>query len=490
MRDGFDAGKKKTGLLIGGAVAAVAVVALLAVVAGGLFSPPKERLEKAVVKSFAAWAEAEDALGLPDLGKLTEKRSVSQRASLRLNKLDAAMIGYDLSALEGLNLRFRSDLDGRELGAELAVSRGVRELLVVLLTVDDAEACLASPQLTGGDFYGVNTETLGADLKRLGVRDAADISFNFFDLMDIAAPEGRTEEIEQAMKEAVVALFDAVQVEKDGKETISVNQTRIKTDVYQVTVPKEAMKDYVNAVSGALSDYVARCREMCRAIGVPEDVAENLVPYGDPAESLGDLLDELGDVELTVYVGGGYVSAVRYEGHVFDDDTPLKLDLYLGGGEEYVDDLRLEVDVDGQTVTIDSSGDHGGKSGVFTDKTTFRGGFSTVTSELRYEPGKADNLSWEISVPGAGSLEVAGQLTAGEESVDLRLDELALKVLGVELCSAEADYYMGPCEGWSVTARDPKLIGEMNGLELMAAALKLQVNAQTWMEDMQGIFNF
>lgn len=486
--------KKKTGLIIGAAVAAVAVIALLAAVVSGLFASPKGQLEKAMVRSLAAYAKAGDALGLPDLSRL--ERSVSRRTSLRLTGLNTAVTGYDLSALEGLGLRFQSDLDGadRRLGMELAAFWDDQELLSVRLAVDDAEVCLASPQLTGGDFYGVNTETLGEDLRRMGVQDAGDISFNFFDLVDIAAPEGRTEEIGQTVKEANKALFDAVQVEKGGKETISVNQTRTKTDAYRVTVPKEAMKDYVNTVAGALSevDYRKLYEEIFRATGTPEDVLdeilgelEDLDPYGGLAESLGDLLDELGDVELTVHVGGGYVSAVVYGDYVIDGG--IHLALYLGGGEEYVDNLRLEADVDGQKVIIDSSGDHGCKGGAFTDETTIRGPFSAVTSEFRYEPGKAqDNLSWKVGVPGAGSLEMAGRLAGGEKSFDLHLDELCLKVLGMELCSVEMDYYMGPWEGQSVAAHDPMLIGEMDGLELMAAALKLQANAQAWMEDMQA----
>lgn len=491
-------GKKKTGLLIGGIVAAAAVIALLAVVAGGLFSSPKQKLEKAMVKSFAAYAQAEEALGLPDLQKLTEERSVSQRMSLRLTNLNTAMTGYDLSDLEGLGLRFQSDLDGadRKIGMELAAFWDDRELLSVQLAVDDAEVCFASPQFTEGDFYGVNTETLGEDLKKLGVQDVGDISFNFFDLVEAVAPEGRTEEMEQAMKEANRALFDAVQVKKGGRETIFVNQTETRTDVYQATIPKDAMKDYVNAVAGVLSgtDYAAFYREVCRAMGVPEDVLEELLgeledldPYGGLAESLGEFLDERGDVELTVHVAGGYVSAVVYGGYAVDDG--IRLALYLGGGEEYVDNLRLEMDVDGQKVIIDSSGDHGCKSGVFTDQTTIRGPFSTVTSEFRYEPGKTqDNLSWGLSIPGAGSLEMAGQLTGGEESVELHLDELCFKVLGMEVCSVEMDYYMGPCEGQSVAIRNPKLIGEMDGFELMTAALALQANARAWMEDMQTVF--
>lgn len=487
-------GKKKTGLILGAAVAAVAAIALLAIVAGGLFTSPKQKLERAMVKSLAVYAQAGDALDLPDLGRLTEQRSVSRRMSLRLTNLDTAITGYDLSALEGLGLRFRSDLEAedRKLGGELAAFWGDQELLSILLAADDALVYLASSQLTGGNFYGVNTETLGEDLRRMGVQDAGDISFNFFDLLDIIAPEEPTEEIKQTVKEAGKTLFEAVQVEKGGKETISLNQTETKTDVYRVTIPKEAMKEYVNAVLLSRTDYVAVCREVCRAVGVPENMQreilgglEDLDPYG----GLEKRLDELGDVVLTVHVGGGYVSAVMYEGYISGDNSFLKLDLYLGGGKEYVDHMRLEADVDGQQVIIDSSGDHGCRSGAFTDRTTIRGPFSTVASELRYEPGKSqDNLSWEISIPGAGSLELAGQLTCGGESFDLQLDELCLKVLGMELCSAEMDCYVGPCEGQSVTIRDPKLIGEMDRFDLMLAALKLESNAQAWAENMQDLF--
>lgn len=488
--------KKRTGLIAGGLVAAAAAIALLAVAAGGLFASPKQKLERAVVKSLAAYAQAEAALGLPDLSRLTEERSVSQRMSLRLTDLNTAMTGYDLSALEGLGLRFRSDLDGtdRKLGVELAAFWDDQELLDIRLAADDAQVYLASPQLTNGDFYGVNTETLGSDLSRMGVRDVENVSFNFFDLVDLAAPEGRTEEIRQTVKETNKALLDAVEVEKAGKETISVNGTETKTDVYRATVPKEAMKNYVNGMAGVLSEMssAALYEEIYRSMGMPEDALEEIMgelealdPYGDLAESLGNLLDELGDVELTVYVGGGYVSAARYEGYV--DNTPLRLALYLGGGSEYVDDLRLEVEANGQEIVIDSSGDHGCSGGVFIDETTIRGAFSTVTSQLRYEPGGAgENLSWDLSIPGAGSLEMAGQLTCSEESFELQLEELCLKVLGMELCSVELDYSVGPCEGQSVTVGGPSLIGEMDSLELMMAALKLETNARTWAEDMQA----
>lgn len=493
-----DTGKKKrTGFIVGGAVAAVAVIALLAAVVSGLFASPKQKLEKAMVKSLAAYAQAKEALDLPDLSGLG--RSVSRRTSLRLTNVNTDMLGYDLSALKGLGLRFQSGLDAgdRELGMELTASWDGQELLSVLLAVDDAEVCLASPQLTEGDFYGVNTEILGEDLKRIGIQDVGDVSFNFFDLLDIVTPERQPEEVEQTVKEAGKALFDAVEVEKAGKETISVNGTETKTDAYRVTIPEEAMKDFVDAVSGTLPDYAAFYREVCRGLGMPEDALEELLgnPEGrDPYDALKDFLflEEPRDVVLGVHVSGGYVSAVVYGDYLLtdfkDQSRNVFLGLYLGGGEEYVDDIGVRVETPDVSVKVASSGDHGCKSGVFTDKTTVRGPFSVVESDLRYEPGKAqNNFSWDLSVPGAGSLEMAGQLTGGEASVELHLDKLCLKMLEVELCSAEMDHYVGPYEGRSVAVRDPKLIGEMGGLELMLAALKLQGNAQRWMESIEPV---
>ena len=51
-------GKGKKGLLIGGAVAAVAVIALLTVVVSGMLSNAKGQVEKALSKTAAAYAAA------------------------------------------------------------------------------------------------------------------------------------------------------------------------------------------------------------------------------------------------------------------------------------------------------------------------------------------------------------------------------------------------------------------------------------------------
>ena len=71
------------------------------------------------------------------------------------------------------------------------------------MAAEDDELYFASPQFTGGRFYGVNTETLGADLKAMGEEDSEDLSFNLFDIMEPLFPDsGAEQELEKAAKEA------------------------------------------------------------------------------------------------------------------------------------------------------------------------------------------------------------------------------------------------------------------------------------------------
>ena len=181
------------------------------------------------------------------------------------------------------------------------------------------------------------------------------------------------------------------------------------------------------------------------------------------------------------------MSAVRYEDTLFD--ASVKAELYLGGGEEYVDDLRLELDVDGQQVTLDSTGDHGGKRGVFTDQTTIKGPFPSITSDYSYDPkSTANNLQWELGMDGMGSLVMAGQLTAGKDSLDLALDNISVRMMGLEICSLGLDYFVGPCQGIDLSTAAPKLVGEMESMELMVLMVQVQANAQHWLETTEQMF--
>ena len=145
--EGPEGNKKRTGLLIGAAAAAVAMIALLVVVVGGLFVNPKAQVEKALIKSAASYAQAEEALGLPDLNGLIQDRSWRQEFALTLNSVDDSIMGMDTSALGGLGMRLNMGLDAAERNMDLELSAfwDGEDLLNLLVTARDAELYFSSP---------------------------------------------------------------------------------------------------------------------------------------------------------------------------------------------------------------------------------------------------------------------------------------------------------------------------------------------------------
>lgn len=493
-------GGKKKGLIIGGVVAAVAVIAILAVVLSGLFSSHKGAVEKAMAKSLAAYTQAEEALGLPDLSRLGQEQFYSQGFSLVLNSVNSSLVGYDTSALSGLGLRMSADLSGKDryLGFELSAFWDDEDLINFYMTADDDELYFSSPQITGETLYGVNTETLGADIARTtGDSSMEDVSFNIFELVDMVMEAVDPEAAEQAVKEANKALWNEAEVKKVGGKTLSVNGTEQKTTAYQVTFPRKAMEDYVDALAEVMSamNYYDLYEELFRSMGMPREELEDFLSqledmdvYGELADDLKAALKRLEDLELNVCLYGGYVAAVGWEGRI--DGSDVEILLTLGGGEEYVDDLGLELEVDGTAVTVRSEGDHGCKNGSFTDKTTMRVGALKMTSEMSYDPReKGNNFSWELSIPGAGSVDMNGSLTVpNQDSVNLNLEDISVKLMGMEVCSLGLEYYAGPFQGNAAADKKAEIITAMSAEELMRMTLDTQQRALAWANEMERLF--
>ena len=502
--------KKKTGLIAGAAVAVVALIAVGVAVISGLFVSPKDQVEKALLKSVAAWQAAGDKLERPNTRQWQRDGSIHQEFNLELRDANGEPVGYDLSALEGLGLRMDGDYDGeaRKLSAQLGAYWGQDDLISFQMAAEGAEVSFASPELTGGAFYGVNTETLGADLAKMTGDDSVkSFGFNFFDLVDLAKDWVDTEAMEQSLKDAGKKLWEAAEVEKAGKQTISVNGTETKTDAYRVTIPKAALRGFVDDLEDALAamDYYGLQERLLRSMGMPEellreqmDELKGLDVYGEMFDTLRDAVD--GDLVLAVHVSGGYVSAITYGDHLLtrfnDQSRNISLALYLGGGEEYVDDIGVQVKTPDLSVEITSTGDHGLKSGVYTDETTVRiwqdgSTLTRVVSELSFDPGKnSDNFSWNLSVDSSGlsvcTLNAEGGLKLERDLLSLDLDDVSVRAMGIKVCTLAFRYAADPNPS-PISAGSAQMIGEMGDLELMLTALKLETNAQSWVEKMEAL---
>ena len=490
------------GVIIGAASAVVVIILAAVLALSGLFSSPKGKVEKAFAKSAAAYAAAQKGLDLPDLSELVKSRSMTQRWSVEIHSINSELAGADLTELKGLGVRMVSNLDqkGRKMDCELAAYWDGEDIASIQLLAEDSAVSAGSPQFTKGKFYGVDTETLGEDLDRLGVEDGSvdvkRISFNIFELIETLTPdEAQTQEIVRQEREAGKQLLEALEVSKTGKQSVQVNGESIDAVVYHVLVPEDAMRDYIDAMEDAmeLADNQDAVKQALQSVGVPKDEISRIMSEmkgsdfsGELSDSLSQLVKELGDLELDVYVSGGYVSAVVYEERI--DGEKVEIGLYLGGGENYVDDISLEINVSGEKLIVESTGDHGAKSGVFTDETTVRVGSERFTSELRYEP-KADknNFEWEIKMANTASLTVEGQVTAGKDSLELKLDDVSAKAAGMKVCSLGISCYVGPCKGLTVDAPSLTMLGDMDEEELMELSYDIADNVEDWAYDMMDL---
>lgn len=502
-------GRGKKGLIIGGVVAAVVVVAALAAVfAGGLFANPRGQVEQAMAKSLAAYQAAEEALGMPDISRWQRDQTISQGMRLELTGLNSDLVGYDLSALEGLGLEMSTSYSGkdRQMFARLAAFWGEDDLLTFQMVADGPELYVDVPQITGESSYGVNTETLGADLyQTTGDSSVKDISFNIFDMADKILERLDQEALEQAIQSANRTLWEAAQVEKAGSDTISVNGSDTKVKVYQVTLSKDALSQYVDDWMEILSaiNYFSLYRELLQDAGLPQEQIDTIMGeldemevYGQLANSLKEAIARFGDVKLEVCVGGGYVSAVCWEGEIQGETVEALLT--LGGGEEYVDDWSLELSGSGkEKIELKSTGDHGLKGGVYTDETTLRireGGSTLLkaTSHLSLNPRlDKDNFQWELEVNSSGlavfSLETEGDFSMGDDYLSLHLDDVSLRAVGMEICSLAFEYRVSNVPDRLAINR-PRLIPQMDETELMQMVLDTQERALRWSSEMESLF--
>ena len=504
---GLSGGRKHRGLglIIGGGVAALAVIVLLVSVVSGLFVSPAGRVEKALAKTLSAYESVSKELGMPDLKKLQKDKSTSARFSVELKGISSQLAGYDLSDLYGLGLRMSSNYDGngRKMDAQLTAFWDEDELATIQMLADGANLYLGSPQFTNGSFYGLNTETLGKDVSELSGDDSMeDLSFNLFDLMDIAMKSQPGEEEEKAVKEANKALRAAIEVKKTGSKTVDVNGKSTKTTAYQVIIPQDALEDYVDALEDIMSsiDYVEMYEELLTATGMPKSAVKEIMSqmedvdvYGEMADGVKDALDVLGDVELEVCLSGGYISAVFYEDRI--QGTKVEAALYLGGGDQYADNLSLEIQANGGEILLESAGNHTGKGGTFTDETTIRvkegsNSLGRVTSVMSYTP-KGGAFTWELSADSSGSslgsLEMEGTLATTKDSLDLKLEDVSVRAMGVELVSLGVEYFVGPCKGMEVSAGSPTMLADMDEDDLMDLAYDIQEYAEDWAADMQDL---
>lgn len=436
--------------------AAVAVIGLvLTLILTGVFDSDSTRVFKAIEKSGRAFEQAAEALELPDMQYIQEDKAYSVDFDFRLNDVMGA------EEIHGLGLSGTMDysLSDKKLGMTLTPSYGSVEILNVQLKLDNSMLHLSAPEITGGSCYSMNTETVFEDLSKFMEvpADVAGLRINLFEMVRIMDEKMMvTEEDQKRIDEAVVELLKSIEAEKTGAEEITVNDSDLKCDEYHVVIREDATRDYFKVLADIMAekDVAEAMREAYKAMNIPTeemDFSELEMGTDEIMDELDDVLNEIGDIELEVYLKGGYVMAVVYELDI--DGEEVEFVLNIGGGENYVDNLSLHMSDGYMDIVLESSGNHAGKNGVFSDETTVyaREDGEQVTildSSLTFDSkSKDENFRWTLDMEEAAdvAIDISGSVICADSSMTVNLTDIILSEYGEDVvdfsCCYKVDQY-------------------------------------------------
>lgn len=489
----------KKGLIIGGGiVAAVLVVALVAVLI--LTGNPMVQVGTAFKNTMDTFNKIADVWHAEEVADISKQEAVSITADVQLDTAGTMMmqeiVGYyydeELAtfsdAISGLGVRVDMDMDleNREMGMMASLHKGSADLITAMASAEDDMIYVGLPDFLN-DFYGLSTETAMSDLEAMGadLGEAAQISFNIFELIEIVKSYGvDPEEFEAELTAAITDLAKDIEIEKAGKKTFKVGGESLKCKAYTIVISQDSLEELLDVVlEAAETDPMAMVEELCEAIHLPDYLIEELLyelSYELPSTDYSiayDVLDALEDIELTVYVKSSKVAGIVYEKKI--DGSKLTLSFGIGG-DHYGDLFEIEAKVDGEKVTLEFEGDHTARDGVFTDKATLKVDGEKITMNTEYDP-KNGALSMKMGNEYA-SFRVDGIYLVEKDKYTLELDEFSVAMDGEEQFSISMLYEVGAYEK-RVKVSDAKLLSHMTQDDIMSIATEVEGNAMEWAID-------
>ena len=93
-----------------------------------------------------------------------------------------------------------------------------------------------------------------------------------------------------------------------------------------------------------------------------------------------------------------------------------------------------------------------------------------------------------MDAPGAnGAVKMDGRLTTSKNSLDLKLDDVSVHVMGLKVLSLGVEYYVGPCDGMDIKVKSPMMIADMDEYDALELINDIENNAEVWAYDMQNL---
>ena len=472
---------------LAGIAAVVVALALVICFLGGVFDSPATKVGKALAKSGKAFNEVMENLQLTGLSDFQGKEEVSQDLALWLDK-NSNPLGLDNL---GVRISMDTSLPDRVMAMNITPFVDDDELVNLQLKIDNEKFYFGSPELTDDGYYMINTETLGEDFSDLlGVDEIEDLGFNLFDLIEeVEKINASCDEQMKAIQKAYKEFAKTIEVTKGKAEKIDVNEHSLKCDAYEVLITEDALEDLLDALEDAYEDMdrTDEYIDLLESIGIPGEVMDEVEYSVDGAvvETVGlrDVLEELGDIKVDLYINDGYVVAAVYETSIIDMD--LEMILNIGGGKNYVDDISLQIAVDDEVLTLVSNGNHLAKDGKYTDETVIQmeidGRKQTLAKmETTYSPEKeSDNFEWMLKAEDM-KISAAGSIHCSGKAVSVLLDDVKV----ADYAAFGFEYTISKYEKDNIKTKDSVALGELSEDELADEMTDFGENCMEWLEDL------
>lgn len=487
-------GKKAAALIAVGALLVVSALALVVVPMVTQLLNPSAYLAACAGNTLSRLSSASEAaadtLGVAAILDAAEQGRVEQQLSVGLKELPESVADYSTRQLISdavLSIVSQSDLENRQAAAAYTLALGGMDLMGFTLALDDDLIALNASELWGNDFYGLHTETLGADFNSnplfQGMIDP-DVGFNLFDALERWQQEKLvlTDETLARIEALNQELLAGLQVEREGTVNAVIPADRIRGWV-------RGLFDAVSQDANLNSYFDLALEGSGMALS---DLVEMISPNLD--EALSHITE---DVTLVCTVTDNYISQMTARTVV--QEVELTLGLEMGGGAHPMDGFALSLDMEqqgsGQSMAFrwTSRGNHSAQGGVYSDESQLeflQNGttLGTVSWSTYWEPEAAgDNFSWTLSVWDGTLMEELLTLNAtGAVTVDRRANSLSADfsdlslTSGGETLSLWLRYSIAPCDALTLMPDSGQvtLLPAMSQEELEDLMWVIEQNAQ------------
>lgn len=493
--------KHSAGIVIGLIAAAVAVIAALVIFVVPMVMQslsPKAYLSACAANTMSAYAKELDAAGKKiGIQPLYDAAKSSRMESSMSAQLQSVPGTSDDNPLSGAGFRMNAmiDLKGREAAYETALQYGSAALGTAQVYLKDDLIALGSPEFTGGKFYGVHTETLGADILSSDWGAMADVPetlrFNYFDTLDMYMnpKDWLSAKTYAALAKESAELLDDAEIEKSGESNQTVNGETEKLKMYTVYLDGDDVAEYItNCTRLVLNDeqlpaalepmFLAAAAE---ASMTPDELFAQMkeeILFQLDADQLEASLPETLTLELGTR--GKQIASAELKFRMYEDRISVGAE--LGTKDSLIDALTITIRNGDERMSLSSRGSHMPKDGKFTDTTSLMMNTETLfqMNTSLDTKAKSDNFSFLLTMPGAYdimSLDASGSVAVDSNKLTADLSRVAMTVDG-ETLAFSAEYAFGKGAGPAFSGADAQIITDMSESDLEDLMYDIEGNAQ------------